>query len=147
MDVRISLDFRNIMYNKSLVADGIEKAGVLVALQCDADGTSKRCGCKEGYGNGMIKSPQYFNCVPCGVGTTSFAANQSACHDCVAGRYADQEGQRDCTPCREGTYFDGSGAATKSQCGDCVSGKYAPTPGNPCVACPPGTYCPDTGMP
>ena len=135
-----------ILYNKTLIAKGEDKAGALVALECFGEGASGRCGCKQGYGNAMAYNTQYFNCVPCNVGKTSFAANQSACHDCASGRYADQEGQRDCSPCSTGTYFDGSGATSASQCGDCDSGKYAPTAGLLCMPCPPGTFCPDTGM-
>ena len=116
------------------------------AAHAIVEGAGGRCGCKQGYGNAMTKSTQYFSCAPCNVGKTSFAANQSACHDCAPGRYADQEGQRDCSPCRSGTYFEGRGALTEFQCRDCVRGKYAPTPGFPCIPCPPGAFCPDTGM-
>ena len=74
-------------------------------------------------------------CTPCGTGkytdapptgyapTTAGHVDASACKDCPAGSYSDQERnlmEGQCTPCQRGKYQDGTG---KSECKDCPAGK------------------------
>ena len=130
-----------MVYNKNLVASGVKNVGP-IALSCTKD----KCGCIDGYGNGMLSNPDYFNCVPCELGKTSYKGNQKECHLCGEGRYAARLGQAECTPCNAGKYYEFQGAASVSNCQNCTTGKYAATPGQPCLICPPGSSCPHVGL-
>ena len=77
----------------------------------------------------------------------SGATEAAACIDCLAGKYAAQQGsneESDCILCGMGKYSTETGATEAGACQSCIAGKFSATRGNDaesdCQACGAGKY-------
>ena len=87
-------------------------------------------------------------CLGCAVGKYQPASAKSSCMDCPLGSRSEGSAAQ-CTPCKQGTYWDGSFHHTENVCTSCQSGKYNPDVGSSsstsCRQCLPGTFSGDMG--
>ncbi|XP_033008803.1 signal peptide, CUB and EGF-like domain-containing protein 2 isoform X3 [Lacerta agilis] len=87
-------------------------------------------------------------CASCSVGTY-YDGEQESCILCPNGTYQDNEGQITCEPCpnpQNPGNQKTAGAHSISECGgQCSPGEYSVDGFKPCLACPLGTYQPESG--
>eukprot|EP01052_Picozoa_sp_SAG31_P014643 SAG31_NODE_918_length_11020_cov_14.801392_1_plen_980_part_00 len=96
--------------------------------------------------NGRVSPMGSAYCSPsCGEGT--FAAADSACELCPAGRYVEVAGSdqaSDCIGCEAGRYVEVAGSDQASDCIGCEAGRYVEVAGSDqasdCIGCEAGRY-------
>ncbi|MCK6690466.1 MAG: lamin tail domain-containing protein [Thermoanaerobaculia bacterium] len=87
--------------------------------------------------------PDGINAILCPVGKYSNVTGATACLNCAAGSYQDQQGQTSCIACPPGKFSNVTGATA---CQSCAAGSYQDQPGqSSCTACPPGSFSSATG--
>ena len=93
------------------------------------------CLCSPGYTGVAIPGP----CTPCNIATFKAGLGSSACSSCLKGKYGSTKGLSECAECVQNSDSPiGSERSTNCTCNAGYEGGY----GEPCLACPRGSYRP-----
>lgn len=88
-------------------------------------------------GVGTSSNPDQTMCEGCPQGKFSTGAVNSACSDCVGGRYQPSMNSSSCLACAPGTFSTPNAV----NCGECPQGRVSQRNGSAvCTSCPPGTF-------
>ena len=109
-------------------------------------GASNATPCTPGKYSTTLGASDSNTCLTCPPGTTCPNKGMALATPCPAGTFSDSGGIIPCTPGPAGKFSSKTGATNSSSFTSCDAGYYCPAASGYQIPCPPGSYCPTSGM-